>query len=151
MDARSLWHSNMIDKWIHIHFATTYTTESDEDSSRLTQFLRATTTQKPLPCLMRLSQQALLMLWLKCYIVPTPPREVVAIDVIYPAILLAYVHPLCLLSAMVCRLQSGFENQSINSATFRKLRKMTGTSLIKTSNPRVELPYTYQRVWFVKH
>nr|ABD63197.1 hypothetical protein 20.t00049 [Asparagus officinalis] len=48
-----------------------------------------------------------LMLWLKRCVVPTRPVDALAIEVVYPAVLLAHGRPVSLLSAMVGCLQYG--------------------------------------------
>lgn len=50
-----------------------------------------------------------LMLWLKQCIVPSLPKDAIAINMLYPVVLLAYGRPFGLLSAMVCNLQSGLQ------------------------------------------
>lgn len=48
-----------------------------------------------------------LMLWLKQCVVPSLPKAVIAIDVVYLAMLLAHDRSLGLLLAMVCNLLNG--------------------------------------------
>ena len=41
------------------------------------------------------------MLWLKRFVVPTLPHEVIVADVVYPVVLLSYGRSIALLPAMV--------------------------------------------------
>lgn len=53
------------------------------------------------------------MLWLKRCVVPSLPKDTIAINVVYPAVLLAYRRPFGLLPAMVSNLQTGLRALSI--------------------------------------
>lgn len=46
------------------------------------------------------------MLWLKQCIVPSLPKDAIAIEVVYPVVFLAYGRPLKLLPSMVSKLQN---------------------------------------------
>jgi hypothetical protein len=94
-----------------------------------------------------------LMLWLKKCVVPTLPHEAVSIDVVYPAVMLAYGRPIGLLPAMVSCLQSGLR---VLNSSFCRVETLdtvdeAGEPIKKTLIPRVELPYTYLVAWFVLH
>ena len=99
------------------------------------------------------------MLWLKLYVVPTLPHEVVVADMVYPVVLLVHGRSLSLLSTMVGYLQSGLRTlcQSLCNVIVEKDRegnmvvRSDGGSRVKTPNPRVELPYTYLIALYVMH
>ena len=93
------------------------------------------------------------MLWLKRCVVPTTPQEAISINVVYPAVMLAFGRPMGLLPAMVSCLQSGLITLTINFCHTEKIdeKDEDGTPIRRTPNPRVELPYTYLMAWFVQH
>nr|ABB55316.1 hypothetical protein 12.t00027 [Asparagus officinalis] len=62
-----------------------------------------------------------LTLWLKRCVVPTRPVDAITVEVLYPAVLLAYGRPLNLLLAMVCCLQSGLRELSSEFIAVKKL------------------------------
>ena len=85
---------------------------------------------------------------------PTPPHEVIIANIIYSAFLLAYDWPLGLLPAMVGCLQSELQIlcRSFSNIVVEEDREsnvvvgLDGKLRMKTSNPHVELPYTYLMV-----
>jgi len=91
------------------------------------------------------------MLWLKRCVVPTLPHEVIVVDVVYPAVLLAHGKSIALFPAMVAGIQSGLralaksfcQVEVIVDAEDHSVTDSNGRPLVKTPNPRVELPYTY--------
>lgn len=94
------------------------------------------------------------MLWLNLCIVPSIPQDAITIEVVYPAVLLANGKTLGLLPAMVCKLQNDLWELAVEFCPGRKKKKGRGTELeaeMSTSNPRVELLYTYLIVWFVMY
>jgi len=76
---------------------SSYTTESNEDTFKPDTVFESFYHQARVS----ISDQALLvgflMLWLKRCVVPTPPHEVIVIDVVYPVVLLAYRKSVALL------------------------------------------------------
>jgi len=99
------------------------------------------------------------MLWLKRCVVPTLSHEVIVADVVYPAILLAHKKSITLLPMMVTGIQSGLhalaksfcQVEAIVDAEGHPVTDSNGCPLVKTPNPRVELPYTYLMAWYVMH
>ncbi|ONK72574.1 uncharacterized protein A4U43_C04F20830 [Asparagus officinalis] len=86
-----------------------------------------------------------LIIWLKKCVVPYQPTDVLPVEVLYPAVQLAYRKNLSLLPAMIAGIHRG-------------LRQMISTFTQKGSKPsvviqtaKVELPYTYLMTWFVLH
>ena len=99
------------------------------------------------------------MLWLKRCVVPTLPHEVIVADVVYPAVLRAHVKSIALLPAMVARIQSGlralaksfYRVDVVVDAEGNPVTYSNGRPLVKTSNPRIEIPYMYLMAWYVMH
>jgi len=85
---------------------TSYTSESNEDTFKPDTIFDSFHHQARIPISNRALLAGFLMLWLKRYVVPTPPHEVNVSDIVYLALLLAYGRPLSLLPAMVGYLQS---------------------------------------------
>jgi len=91
-----------------------------------------------------------LMLWLKQCVVPTLPHEVIIADIVYLAVLLTHGKSIALLPVMVAGIQSGLRTlaksfcqvEAIVDAKGHPVTDSNGHPLVKTSNPRVELPYT---------
>lgn len=75
----------------------------------------------------------------------------IAIDFVYPAVLLAHDQSLRLLPAMICSLQNGLRELHTKFYKVQTVINDKGEVSYKTSNPRVELPYTYLMAWFVLH
>ena len=100
-----------------------------------------------------------LMLWLKRCVVPALPHEVIISGVVYPAVLLAHGKSIVLLPAMVAGIQSGLRALTksfchvkvIMDAEDNPVTDSNGHPLVKTFNPRIELPYTYLMAWYVMH
>ena len=100
-----------------------------------------------------------LMMWLKRCVVPALPHEVIVADVLYPAVFLAHEKSIALLPAMVARIQSGlraltksfYQMEAIMDAEGNPVKGSSGHPPGKTSNPRVELPYTYLMAWYVMY
>jgi len=78
---------------------------------------------------------------------------------VYPAVLLAYGKPIALLPAMVAGIQSGLralvkslcQVEAIVDSKGRSEVDSKGRPRVKTSNPRIELPYTYLMAWYAMH
>ena len=76
--------------------------------------------------------------------VPTLPHEVIVVDVIYPAILLAYGKSIALLPVMVAGIQSGLrvlikslcQVEAIVDSERRPVVDSEGRPRVKTPNPR---------------
>ena len=83
--------------------------------------------------------------------VPTLSYEVIVVDVVYQAVLLAYEKSIALLPAMVAGIQSGLRTlvkslcqvEAIVDSEGRPVVDSEGRPRVKTPNPRIELPYTY--------
>ena len=92
-------------------------------------------------------------------LVPTLPYEVIGSDVVYLAVLLAHRKSIALLPVMVTGIQSGLhalaksfcQVEAIVDAEGHPVTDSNGRPLVKTPNPRVELPYTYLMAWYVMH
>lgn len=78
-----------------------------------------------------------LMLWLKKYIVPTPPLDAISMGVIYPAAKLACVKSIAFLLATISNIQSGLRTLS--------------WSLCDRAGTRISLAYTYLMAWYSMH
>jgi len=129
---------------------SSYTTESNEDTFKPDIVFESFHHKARVPISGRALLVGFLMLWLKRCVVPTLLHEVIVADVVYPAVLLAHRKSITLLSVMVAGIQSGlralakslcrveaFVDAEGNPVTDSKSRP-----LVKTPNPRVELPYT---------
>jgi len=89
-------------------------------------------------------------------VVPTLPHKVIVADVVYLSILLANGKSIALLPAMVDGMQSGLQAlmksfcqvEAIVDAKRNTVKDSNGHPLVKTPNPRVELPYTCQMTWY---
>jgi len=87
------------------------------------------------------------------------PHEVIIVDVVYLAVLLAHGKSIALLPAMVARIQSRMRAlatsfcrvEAIVDAEGNPVIDSNGRPLVKTPNPRVELPYMYLMTWYVMH
>ena len=88
---------------------SSYTMESNEDTFKPDMVFESFHHQSRVPISDRALLVGFLMLWLKRYVVPTLPHEVIVADVVYPAVLLAYEKSIALLPAMVARIQSGLQ------------------------------------------
>ena len=90
---------------------------------------------------------------------PTLPHEVIIVDMVYPAVLLAYRKSIALLPTMVVGIQSGLraltksfcQVEAIVDPKGNPVKDSNGHSLVKTLSPRVELPYTYLMAWYMMH
>lgn len=91
------------------------------------------------------------MLWLKWCIVTSLPKEAIAIDVEYPAVLLAHCRSLWLFPAIVFSLLNSLRELHSKFSKVEAFVNDEGETVSKTPNPQVELPYTYMMVWFVLH
>ena len=88
------------------------------------------------------------MLWLKRFVVPTMPHEVIVVDMVYPAVLLAYGKCIALLPAVVAGFQSELralvkslrQVEAIVDSEGRPVVDLEGRPRVKTPNPRIELP-----------
>jgi len=87
--------------------ASSYTTESNEDTFRPDTVFESFHHQARVPISDRALLAGFLMPWLKRCVVPTLPHEVIVADVVYLAVLLAYGKSISLLPAMVAGIQSG--------------------------------------------
>jgi len=95
------------------------------------------------------------MLWLKRFVLPTLPYEVIITDVVYPAVLLAHGKSTSLLPVMVAGIQRGLRALAKSLCQVEAIVASQGRPIIdsevKTPNPKVELPYTYLMAWYVMH
>ena len=87
--------------------ASSYTTESNEDTFRPDMVFESFHHQGRVPISYQALLVGILMLWLKRCVVLTLPHEIIIVDVVYPAVLLAYGKSIALLSVMVAGIQSG--------------------------------------------
>ncbi|XP_020254093.1 uncharacterized protein LOC109831165 [Asparagus officinalis] len=78
------------------------------------------------------------------------PIDALAVEVIYPAVLLAHGRPVSLLTAMVDCLQNGLRELALDFTDVTEVES-GGNKAFKTPNPRVPLPYTYLMAWYVLH
>ena len=69
---------------------SSYTTESNEDIFKLDTVFESFHLQAKILIFNRVLLAGILTLWLKRFVVPTLPYEVIVTNVVYPAILLAY-------------------------------------------------------------
>ena len=126
-------------------------TESNEDTFKPDVIFKSFHHQAKIP----ISDQALLAgfltLWLKHYVVPTLPHEVVVADVVYPTVLLVHGRSISLLQVMVAGIQSGLraltkslcQMEAIMDSQGRQVVDSEGRPKVRTPNPRVELSYKY--------
>lgn len=128
-----------------------YTINSNKGGFNLGTALRSFHYQAGFPLSDRSLIAGFLILWFKRCIVPSLPKNAIAINVLYPVVLLACGWPFGL--AMVNNVQSGLRALSNNflleDRTKGKATK--GTTKMKTLNPQVEMPYTYLMVKLVIH
>ena len=93
-----------------------------------------------------------LSVWLKKYVIPSPPHDRILSWVLLPAVYLAHSKPLGLLLAMVCGIQHGLgvliETFCRPSTTKRRKGQMLPHN---RPRPRVEKSYTYLMAWFTLH
>jgi len=82
--------------------------------------------------------------------VPTLPHEVIVVNVVYPAVLLAFGQSIALLPTMVGCIQSRLRALTMTFCKVEALVDDDGNVLIdqhseevKVPNPRVEFSYTY--------
>lgn len=144
-----------IDEWI---FTTTdyYTVEFNEDTFNVGTIFESFHHQAEVAILYIALFAGFLMLWLKKCMVPTLPHEVVTLDVVYPAVLLAHGRPLGLLPAIVSCVQSGLHVLSSQFCNVTEtlndegevVRNKNGKPRRYIPKPRVELPYTYLMAWY---
>ena len=80
---------------------TSYTTKSNEDTFKPNTIFDSFYHQAKIFISDRALLAGFLMLWLKLYVVPILPHEVIIADALYPTVLLAYGRSLNLLYAMV--------------------------------------------------
>ncbi|ONK58388.1 uncharacterized protein A4U43_C09F11780 [Asparagus officinalis] len=86
-----------------------------------------------------------LAIWLKKCVVPYQSGDILPLEVLYPAIQLAYKKELSLLPVMVANIHRGL--RQISSA-FTQKEDVPSARIPLT---KVELPYTYLMAWFVLH
>ncbi|ONK73232.1 uncharacterized protein A4U43_C04F28720 [Asparagus officinalis] len=86
-----------------------------------------------------------LTIWLKKCVVPYQSSDILPLEVLYPAVQLAYKKELSLLPVMVANIHRGL--RQISSAFTRK----ESESPAQIPTIKVELPYTYLMAWFVLH
>ena len=86
--------------------ATSYTTESNQDTFKPNTIFDSFHHQAKIPILDRALLAGFLMQWLKRCVVFTLPHEVIVVDIVYPTILLSYGRSLGLLPAIISCLQS---------------------------------------------
>lgn len=90
-----------------------------------------------------------LMLWLKRCFVPWLLKEVIAINVVYPTVLLGHGRSLELLPIMVCNILNGLRELHIEFAKVKTIVNTEEETIYKSLNPRVELLYMYMMAWLV--
>ncbi|ONK80572.1 uncharacterized protein A4U43_C01F19320 [Asparagus officinalis] len=86
-----------------------------------------------------------LAIWLKKCVIPYQSGDALPLEVLYPAVQLAYKKELSLLPVMVANIHRGL--RQISSAFSRK----ESESSAQIPTIKVELPYTYLMAWFVLH
>ncbi|ONK56577.1 uncharacterized protein A4U43_C10F10290 [Asparagus officinalis] len=86
-----------------------------------------------------------LAIWLNKCVVPYQSSDALPLEVLYPAVQLAYKKELSLLPVMVANIHRGL--RQISSAFTRK----ESESPTQIPTIKVELPYTYLMAWFVLH
>ena len=86
---------------------SSYMIESNEDTFKPSTVFESFHHQARIPISDRALLAGFFMLWLKRYVVPTLPYEVIVADVVYPTVLLAHEKSISLLPAMVAGIQSG--------------------------------------------
>ena len=108
---------------------TSYTTESNENTFKPDTVFDSFHHHAKTFISDRALLAGFLMLWLKKCVVPTLSHEVIAVDVAYPAILLAYGRSLGLLPAMVAVFRVNYECCAKVSATWwlKKIRRATSS------------------------
>lgn len=82
---------------------------------------------------------------------PSLPKEAIAIDVMYLAVLLAHGRSLGLLPVIICSLLNGLRELYTEFTKVKTVVNDKGKTIYKTPNPRVKLAYTYVIVWLVLH
>ena len=128
-----------------------YTIESNEDTFQPDIVFEKFHLQEKVLILDRALLAGFLMLWLKRCVMPTLPHEVLTVDIVYPAVLLAYSQPLSLLLVMVSFLQSGLHTLTLSFCHVKVMEDKEGNIILdkngkpkrKTLNLRMELSYTY--------
>jgi len=137
---------------------SSYTTKSNEDTFKPDTVFESFHYQARI----LISDWALLAgflrLWLKRCVVPTLPHEVIA-DGVYLVVLLAHGKSISLFQVMVVGIQSGLrvltkslrQVEAIVDSQGRQVVDSEGRPEVKTSNPKVELPYTYLMARYVMH
>lgn len=95
------------------------------------------------------------MLLLKRCIMPSLSKDAIAIEVVYPRVLLTHEKPLGLPHTMVCKLQNVL-CKLVTDFCWVKKPKAKGGDLgdvvqVKSSNPRLEMLYAYFMAWFMMH
>ena len=135
---------------------SSYTTESNEDTFKPYTVFESFHYQARIPISNRALLAGFLMLWLKRCVVPTLPHEVIVVDVVYLAFLLEHGKSISFLQAMVAGIQSGLQVltkslcqvEAIVDSQGRQVVDSEGWPEVKTSNPRVEHPYTWLMAWY---
>ncbi|XP_020251034.1 uncharacterized protein LOC109828452, partial [Asparagus officinalis] len=86
-----------------------------------------------------------LALWLKKCVVPYQSSDALPLEVLFPAVQLAYGRELSLLPAMVASIHCGLRG------VVRVLTQVGSKPSTELTCPKVELPYAYLMAWFVLH
>ena len=136
-----------------------YTTESNEDTFKPDTVFESFHYQARILMSDRALLVGFLMLWLKRCVVPTLSHEVIVVNVVSPAVLLAYGKSIALLLAMMAGILSGlyvlaksfYQVEAIVDAEGHPVTDSNGRPLVKTISPRVKLPYTYLMAWYIMH
>jgi len=138
---------------------SSYTTESVEDTLRSGTVFESFYHQAKTPIFNRALLARFLMLWLKRYVVLTLSHEVIMVDVVYPAVLLAFGQSIALLSTMVGCIQSELRAlaktfcrvEALVDAKSNALTDQYGNPEVKVPNLRIELLYTYLVACYAMH
>lgn len=127
--------------------AMSYVVESDEDGFKVGTQLKSFHYQAK----HRVSDRGLfvgfLMLWLKKGIVPSLPKEAIAIDMVYPAVLLTYGQSFGHLPDMICSLLNGLRELHTEFSEVETIVNNEGKTIYKTPNSPIELLYMYLMIW----
>lgn len=111
--------------------ATFYKTNSNEDEFKANTSFKSFHHQAHTLVSDRALIAGFLMLWLKHYIISSLCHDAITIEVVYLAVLLVHGKPLGLLLVMLCKIQSGLREQSIEFFPGARRRRKVRVLVLK--------------------